>query len=171
MRIDTDNQQFPGVCLTLGPDRWSELHGLYVRLQERAGEKVMRTLASSLHELAKILHPDQVERDLLPVYERCLRRDDDIRERIFEHIDDILSNVSADVGWKLFLELASAWKEGTLGGWRAREKLASHIPSFLSTFRDQEDLNHVLDMIRDSLLDPFSAVRQAAVQGVSRLKS
>ena len=127
---------------------------------------MLRTLAASLHELAKILRPDQVERDLLPVYERCFRCSDEIRELIFEHVDVIVSHVSTRVGWDVFLELALSWKEGPPGGWRAREQLALHIPSFFETFRNEYHIELVLDMIKDALLDPFAAVRNAATQGV-----
>jgi len=139
-----------------------------MRLQQRAGDKVLLTLAASLHELAKILRPDQVELDLLPVYERCLNSDEEIRERIFEHVGTILSSVPLSTGWNLFLGLARSWKESTLGGWRARENLASHLPDFLETFREHQDLDPILDMIKDALTDPFFAVREAATQAVSR---
>lgn len=152
--------------MTLGPDRWPELLPLYQRLQSRAGDKVTRTLAASLHELSKILHPSSVEKDLLPVYKRCLQSNDEIRERVFEHVDVFVSRVPRSLGWKLFLELAQAWKENNLGGWRAREQLALHIPSFFATFREEE-LERVLEMTRDALLDPFACVRDAATHGVS----
>ncbi|WVQ85483.1 hypothetical protein IAT38_007648 [Cryptococcus sp. DSM 104549] len=159
---------FPGVCLTLGPERWPELRDLFRRLQGRAGDKVLRTTASMLHELAKILDPDQVVEDLLPVYERLLDESEDIRERVYEHADVIVASVPTTYGWELFRNLAVGWKEGTLGGWRAREKLALHIPSFLKTFQGWEGVEEVLEMMRDALLDPFAAVRDAATHGIPR---
>ncbi|WVR05685.1 hypothetical protein IAU60_002708 [Kwoniella sp. DSM 27419] len=156
----------PGVCLTLGPDRWSEIRDLFQRLQERAGEKVLRTTASCLHELAKILSPEQVASDLLPVYTQLLGGTEDIRERVFDHVDVIIDSVPKDVGWRLFRHLAQGWRAGMLGGWRAREKLALHIPSFLKTFKGRKGIEEVLEMMRDALLDPFAAVRDAATKGI-----
>jgi serine/threonine-protein phosphatase 4 regulatory subunit 1 len=158
------------VCLTLGPDRWDELRELYLRLQRRAGDKVLRTLAASLHEIAKILYPEQVEHDLLPVYERCLNSSDEIRERVYEHVDVLYSRVPPATGWRLILDMARAWKEGKLGGWRARELLAFNIPSFAETFGKSQNLDPVLDLTHDALLDPFAAVRNAATSGVSRAR-
>lgn len=83
-------------------------------------------------------------------------------------MSDIVSHVSRSVGWDLFMDMAHAWKEGTLGGWRAREQLACQIPNFLETFRAEQTLEPVLCMIRDALSDPFATVREGAVQGVSR---
>ncbi|WWD18112.1 hypothetical protein CI109_102561 [Kwoniella shandongensis] len=159
---------FPGVCLTLGSDRWSEIRDLFVRLQARAGDKVTRTTASCLHELAKILRPDQVVQDLLPVYRNLLEDTEEIRERIYEHVNVVIASVPQDIGWELFDHLATGWKAGTLGGWRAREKLALHISSFLETFHGGHEVDEVLEMMRDALLDPFAAVRDAATKGIPK---
>ncbi|KAK4685530.1 serine/threonine-protein phosphatase 4 regulatory subunit 1, partial [Tremellales sp. Uapishka_1] len=160
---------FPGVCLTLGPDRWPDLRGLYQRLQQRAGERVLRTTASSLHELAKILRPDQVAQDIMPVCQRCLGCDEEIRERIFEHLNILIDRLPIDVAWDLVHSLDVAWKTNTLGGWRARERLAIHIPSFMEIFHKVQRLEEVLEMFKSALLDPFAAVREAATLGVPRV--
>ncbi|KAK8865709.1 hypothetical protein IAR55_000854 [Kwoniella newhampshirensis] len=157
---------FPGVCLTLGPDRWIDIRDLFHRLQSRAGDKVTRTLASCLHELAKILRPDQVVQDLLPVYHSLIEDTEEIRERVFEHVNIIVAAVPKEVGWSLFVHLAEGWKGGVLGGWRAREKMALHIASFLKTFQGMEGSEKVLEMMRDALLDPFAAVRDAATKDI-----
>jgi len=127
----------------------------------------MRILAASLHELAKILHAPQIEADLLPVYKTCLTCNDEIRERVYEHVDVIISRVRPEVGWDLFEDLARAWKDGSLGGWRAREQLALHLPKMLELFRDSKKGERVLDVLRDALLDPFAAVRDGVTKGVS----
>lgn len=98
----------------------------------------MRILAASLHELAKILDPDQVASDLLPVYRRCITCNDEIRERVYEHVDVIISQVKPEVGWDVFQDLADSWRNGSLGGWRAREQLALHLPKCLEMFREVE---------------------------------
>lgn len=126
----------------------------------------MRILAASLHELAKILTFDQVEQDLLPVYKRCLICNDEIRERVYEHVDVLVTRLRPDVAWELFTNLAKSWKDGTLGGWRAREQLALHLPSFLETFSDIYQGEQVLEVLRDALLDPFAAVRDGVTKGI-----
>jgi hypothetical protein len=46
----------------------------------------------------------------------------------------ILSRVGEEQGWRMFLDLAKAWKDGSLGGWRAREQLALHLGSNRASF-------------------------------------
>ncbi|WVQ71214.1 hypothetical protein IAR50_000739 [Cryptococcus sp. DSM 104548] len=157
---------FPGVCLTLGSEGWHEIRDLFHRLVDRAGDRVMRTVSAFLHELAKILSPTQVVQDILPVYTVLLACGEDIRERVFEHVEVIVGAVPIEYGWELFRNLAQAWKDGTLGGWRAREKLALHIPSFLKTFQYWNGIHDVLEMMRSAFLDPFAAVRDAATLGI-----
>lgn len=159
---------FPGVCLTLGSNRWHEIRDLFGRLQARAGEKVLATTAACLHELAKILTPSQVAEDLLPVYSTLLKGNEEIRERIFEHVEVIIASVPTEIGWELFQNLAHSWNEGTLGGWRAREKLAWRIPSFLQTFAGWKGQEQVLEMMKAALLDPFAAVRDGATNGIPK---
>lgn len=153
------------MCLTIGPDRWSEIRDLLARLQDRAGERVLTTIASFIHELAKILHPPQVAEDLLPIYTRCLDESDEIRERVYEHVDIFIAGLPSDLAWSAYLGLAEAWKTNTLGGWRAREAVALHIPAFLTLFADR-DVTPILEMTRSALLDKFAAVRDAATSAV-----
>lgn len=159
---------FPGVCLTLGSSRWPELRGLFKRLVDRAGERVMRTITAFLHELAQVLTPDQVAEDVLPVYQHCAVGSDDIRERIFEHVDVLFANLPQDMAWGCFRRILDGWVKDSLGGWRAREQLALQIPSFLSTFRTMDEVSVVLEVMRLALLDPFAAVRDAATFAVPR---
>jgi serine/threonine-protein phosphatase 4 regulatory subunit 1 len=141
---------------------------LFKRIVERGGERVFRTVSAFLHELAQILSPEQVAEDILPVYRKCLELDDDVRERIFEHIDVLISRLPPTLGWQSFLRLSNSWKEDQLGGWRAREQLALHIPSFLETFREHDEVALVLDMMRSALLDKFAAVRDAATYAIPK---
>lgn len=102
------------------------------------------------------------------MYKTCLACNDEIRERVYEHVDVLISRVSPVVGWDMFEDLARAWKDGSLGGWRAREQLALHLPKMLELFRDVEKGEKVLDVLRDALLDPFAAVRDGVTKGVGR---
>jgi serine/threonine-protein phosphatase 4 regulatory subunit 1 len=102
----------------------------------------------------------------MPVYTRCLAEDDEIRELVFEHVEIFLCNLPLELGWSSFLDLCRAWSEGTLGGWRARERLALHIPALFKCFGEVDGVESVLEMMRDALLDPFAAVRDAATKGI-----
>lgn len=140
---------------------------MFKRLQDRGADKVLTTIASFIHELAKILKPEQVAEDLLPVYTRLIDSRDEIRERVFEHVDDFITGLPAELAWMTFLGLAEAWKCDTVGGWRAREAVALHLPAFLKLFISRDvDVTPILDMTLAALLDKFAAVRDAAIRSV-----
>lgn len=142
---------------------------MFQRLQDRAGDRVLTTIASSLHELAKILTPAQVAEDLLPVYTRLIDSTETIRERVFEHIDDFVTGLPAELAWMTFLGLEKAWEGGTIGGWRTREAVALHVPAFLALFVGRgHDISPILKLTMAALLDKFAAVRDAVIQAVPK---
>ena len=66
-----------------------------------------------------------------------------------------------------FIGLGEAWKCDTLGGWRAREAVALHLPAFFKLFTARDiDVTPILDMTSAALLDKFAAVREAAIKSV-----
>lgn len=101
----------------------------------------------------------------MPVYHACMAENDEIRELVFEHLDVFLTQLPQQTAWEAYLDLAKGWKNNALGGWRAREQLALHISQFYRIFRDVMECE-VLDMMKDALLDPFAAVRDAATKGI-----
>ncbi|RXK42606.1 hypothetical protein M231_00160 [Tremella mesenterica] len=159
---------FPGVCLTLGADRWPELLPLLERIVHRAGARVMTTISSFLHELSRILRPDQVAPNLLPIFHRCLGHSDATRERSYEHLDVFLSGLPSQEAWDLFSFLAEKSKTDALGGWRAREKLALHVPAFLTLFPEDYQASRILEMTHSALIDKFACVRDAVTLSVPR---
>jgi serine/threonine-protein phosphatase 4 regulatory subunit 1 len=69
---------FPAVCLTVGKDRWNLLEKAYNALVKDVQWKVRRTLAYSLHEIAKIVGTQITEKTLIPAFELFLRDLDEV---------------------------------------------------------------------------------------------
>jgi serine/threonine-protein phosphatase 4 regulatory subunit 1 len=115
------------------------------------------------------LTPDQVAEDLLPVYTRLIDCNESIREKVFEHVDEFIAGLPAELAWMTFLGLDKAWELDTLGQWRTREAVALHIPAFFKLFVKQDrDLVPIVSMTRAALLDKFAAVREAAIQSIPK---
>ena len=64
---------FPGVLLTLGPSWWPQLQPIHESLVKDVRWKVRRTLSFSLHEVAKIIGPEDTEKHLIPVLNHFLK--------------------------------------------------------------------------------------------------
>ena len=48
---------FPAFIYTLGKDRWDDFRKIYLKLSKFNDSRIKRTLAHSIHELARILGP------------------------------------------------------------------------------------------------------------------
>lgn len=59
---------FPAVLFTMGSESWPKLKQLYLNLTKDGRYKVRRTLAFSLHEIAKILGAEKTEKELIGVF-------------------------------------------------------------------------------------------------------
>lgn len=64
---------FPAFIYTLGKDQWEDFRRIYVKLTKFNDGRIKKTLAHSIHELARILGPEITEADLVPVIERFLK--------------------------------------------------------------------------------------------------
>jgi serine/threonine-protein phosphatase 4 regulatory subunit 1 len=64
---------FPAFVYTLGKEKWEDFRKIYLKLSRFNDGRIKRTLAHSIHELAKILGPEITETDLVPVIERFLK--------------------------------------------------------------------------------------------------
>lgn len=70
----------PGVALTIGKERWGEVREAFQLLVRDVQWNIRRTLAFSLHEVAKVLaDPAVVEAELLFAFDLFLRDVDDVK--------------------------------------------------------------------------------------------
>lgn len=69
---------FPAVVLAVGKEGWVALGEAFQILVRDVMWNVRKTLSCSLHEIAKVLPPEVVERDLLEVFEGFLRDSEEV---------------------------------------------------------------------------------------------
>lgn len=73
---------FPAILQTLGAKSWTKLSPVHDMLVKDSRFKVRRTLAFSLHEVAKIIGPDLTEKELIPVLYHFLKDVNEVREGV-----------------------------------------------------------------------------------------
>ena len=64
---------FPAFVQVFGPKGWHKFVPLYEKFSKLADVRIKKTLAASIHELARILGPTFTEKDLLPVMEKLFK--------------------------------------------------------------------------------------------------
>jgi len=85
---------FPAVALALGPERWNELVDCFNTLARDPKFPVRRTLASSLHTVARIIGPELTERDLVPVANSLLKDLDEVKTPLLKNLGKFLLTLS-----------------------------------------------------------------------------
>ena len=87
---------FPAVVATIGRERWPELRELFTAMVHDVQRKVRRTLAYSLHEVARSVGPVHAEADLLAAFDLFLRDLDEIKMGVVAHMAEFLEALSLE---------------------------------------------------------------------------
>jgi len=158
---------FPAVVLTVGRERWDELRESYMLLLKKTF-KSRKTLACSLHEIAKILGTEIVERDLLQAFELFHKDIDDIREGVLKHFADFLSVMSEK---KRDEHLATLWEISSEmdANWRFRLLLASQLTQIMTLYKADTVSEQIIPLAFQLCDDKMNDVRYEAIKSVPNL--
>ncbi|KAF8557242.1 ARM repeat-containing protein, partial [Imleria badia] len=157
---------YPAVALTLGRARWGELRSLYLTLSQNRSLKVRKTLAASLGELARVIGPENAQRDLVDVWWDAMRAEDgDIQLKVIEALPLFVSALGeGEARNTIFSGMVKIWEEGSLRNWRAREGIIKIIPDLAGAPAYPECVHRVLKW---GLEDDFGAVREVSISVVT----
>lgn len=158
---------FPAVVLTLGKATWPELRRMHAELAQDSNTKARRSLAASLHELAKIIDPEDTRRDLLPLFDMFVLWDDaEVRSAAIEHVDQLLIHAPpADAEAKLQL-LKEAWTGVFSRDWRVRERLIELVPALAPKFLLSDEEGNLVALTQLALSDSVASVRTMGARAV-----
>ncbi|KAN0062884.1 hypothetical protein ACQY0O_004705 [Thecaphora frezii] len=155
----------PAVVLTLGRDKWPQLRKTYAELTEHLMPNVRKSLAASVHEIAKIVGPEFTKSDLLPVADKFLGdSDQEVRMAVLESIDVFLNCLPKPDAERCLQRLLVLWSMDFARDWRLRERLTLHIPSMARQFLLEDEDGNLVSLMQLALADPVSAVRDAGVK-------
>lgn len=159
---------FPAVLLTVGGPRWAELSDLYMLLVKDLQWKVRRTLAFSLHEVARIVGPDVTERSLLGVFDSFLADLEEVKIGVVTHLADFFAVLSPE-RCSQYGHVVRELRED-FGSWRFRELMAQQMTGFVRVFARSADMRDVVVPACLALArDPVLTVRSAIIDGLAHL--
>lgn len=160
---------FPAVAFTLGRARWGELRGLYLTLAQDRSPKIRRTLAASLGDLAKIIGPDNAQRDMMSLWWDTMRSEDDpeIKLKAIEAVPLFVEALGEGrAREEVITGLLNVWEEGWLRSWRAREGVIKIIADLAG---GPERPDNIRALLKKALEDEFGAVRETAISVICRI--
>ena len=123
---------FPGVLMALGKERWQDgfLRQVYIKLAKNPNPKVRRTLAFSLHEVAKILGPDTAETSLLGFFDRFIKDVEEVSVGAIKYLASFLKNLHPPARESYLPVMAEVIESSDNHNWRVRELVASQLKQF-----------------------------------------
>eukprot|EP01103_Thecamoeba_quadrilineata_P000011 TRINITY_DN10006_c0_g1_i1.p1 TRINITY_DN10006_c0_g1~~TRINITY_DN10006_c0_g1_i1.p1 ORF type:complete len:630 (+),score=99.61 TRINITY_DN10006_c0_g1_i1:281-1891(+) len=154
----------PGILVTIGKERWEELHPTFKVLCEDLQFKIRRTLAYSLHEIAKVLGPELTERDLLRPLELFLNDMVQVKEGVLKHIHVILS-VLRHERRSFFLPILQEISID-ISNWRFRRYLAKQIGGLSTLYPPEIAYEHIVPVLFIFFKDVVNSVRDAAIKQI-----
>lgn len=85
---------FPAFIYVSGPSDWHKFKKLYLKLTQMQDTQTKRTLACSIHELARILGPAITNSDLIDVLDKFLKdTNNEVRLGVLKNLHVFLENV------------------------------------------------------------------------------
>ncbi|ORX88733.1 ARM repeat-containing protein [Basidiobolus meristosporus CBS 931.73] len=158
---------FPAVLLALGPHRWPEFANDYSNLCRDTQMSVRRTLAYSLHEIAKLLREnvEACDKQLAPLFGFFMMDADEVRVGVLQNAATFLGCLSLPTREMYLPVLEDIW-EADSKNWRVRELVAQQIPPLCELFSATTIVNDVLPIAIKCLNDPVFRVRETAVSAI-----
>lgn len=181
---------FPAVLQAVGGARWGELSDLYLLLVKdlqwkvRKSEevcfvwglqifknffslKVRKTLAHSLHEVARLVGQQVAERTLCTIFEAFLQDIEEVKLGVVTNLAAFL----AVLGPECRAQYAQTVKDlrEDFGGWRFREMVGGQLAQLCLLFSGRELREVIVPACLGLCRDPVLTVRESAVTGVAAL--
>lgn len=158
----------PGVALAIGRARWHEIREAHATLADSVQWRVRRTVACSLHEVAKILGDDAADADLSPIFEETLKDTDEVRFGAVSNLAAFVREVPPEARTRHLRSIAGIGEPGgargdAVGNWRLRRALAEQLDALSGIVSQRDNEKIVLPLALRLLRDPAHAVRAKAV--------
>ncbi|OUS49330.1 armadillo-type protein [Ostreococcus tauri] len=168
---ETCAYNLPAVALSLTEVRWGEIRQTFGLLASSLNWRVRRTLACSLHEVAKIIGRGNSEKDLLPILEKILEDTDEVKIGVIEHLSEVCNVIGSAARLSLIRLLSSMHSEDTenIGNWRIRFALAEQILPIAESLSGAASAEFLFPILLSFLHDAASVVREKAVEITGRV--
>ena len=157
----------PAVVLTLGRDQWPLVSDYYLTLCRDKTDKVRQSLASSMHEVARIVGPQQADEHLVGPFGWFLHDFDHIQGAVLENLASLVMAFGIDAGRQVLETVAESW--GSIKQWRRREAVAKQLAGLGGHFLVQGTPEEFLGVLVKAFKDPVASVRDNAVYAVRSL--
>ncbi|KAG0044708.1 Serine/threonine-protein phosphatase 4 regulatory subunit 1 [Gryganskiella cystojenkinii] len=161
---------FPAVILTAGRSKWELMKPVYMKLAGTFRSPIRRSLACSLHEVARILGPELADRDLSMAFSDCLMAEDEVKEGVIGHVVEFISCLSPKFRSAALRDLHSAWSDlERSSNWRLRDSLAGQLPALCEIAEGKDLIAYLIPLTVKACTDGVSTIRESGVMSFPTL--
>lgn len=161
---------FPAVLQTITGARWGEVRELYHSLVQCRLPNVRQSLASSLHEIARILGDVRiVEEELVPVFEELIQDVEVVQLGVMRHLAKFLGYLSEPCRISYLPEMHNVLHATNPFNWRLRQCLALQLPVLLDLPPPGSIYVTLFPLVMTLLQDPVASVRKDSFGGVAKM--
>lgn len=154
----------PAVAFTIGKENWPCLRFAFKQLVGGLSTNVKLILASSLHELAKIIDPIHINRDILPALFDLMHNNDEVKERILKNLSSLVSSLEKNDQKTILRKLPQFYKLDNNYNWRFRVEFIKQFISLVTLYEKPKQFSQlIIPMIFSLLEDPVAEVRKNTI--------
>jgi serine/threonine-protein phosphatase 4 regulatory subunit 1 len=122
-----------------------------------------KTIACSVHELARILGQTITETDLVEVVDRFLKdNNSDVRNSVLKNLHIFLENVNPDRRNRYISQIVMAFNEAGKRDWRTKEIFAKNLHKLVELYPLQVVQNEFLQMFFKFCDERIATVQEAS---------
>ncbi|KAI9294737.1 ARM repeat-containing protein [Neoconidiobolus thromboides FSU 785] len=145
---------FPAVLLSMGNKNWDKLVTYYQYLSKDKELQILTIFASSFHEIVKLLTNEQVNKDLLPIFERLINyNEDEIKFKIMINSIELYKKITEKEKeriLKLIINLMNYYltvDNDYIKDWRIKKQIIKQLSQFIPLLKNQFTVLQLLPML------------------------
>lgn len=155
---------FPAVVLALGKERWGELEDAYLTLTKDVQWKVRKSLAHSLHEIARMVGQEITSKTLVQAFDLFLHDLDEVKIGVLRNIAEfmqVLGPAERDKYINVVCQLPAE-----MDNWRLRNILAVNLGKLSQLVSPAVCKRTITEVATKLLEDTVAEVRTSSVRSV-----
>ncbi|KAL9644252.1 hypothetical protein ABK040_005713 [Willaertia magna] len=158
---------FPAIAQTVGKAKWNQVENAYNHLVKDVQWKVRRSLACSLHEIAKLVGTEITESCLAPAFELFLKDLDEVKIGVISNLSSLFKYFTEETRNK-YLSIICQIPEQT-DNWRIKSEISKQLGFLAELVSPSVVRSTILEVIYNLYTDDFAVVRKNAVVSCGKI--
>jgi len=126
---------FPAFIYVTGEPEWNRYRKLYLKLAQSQDPMTKKTIACSVHELARILGQTITENDLVEIVDRFLKDgNSDVKNSVLKNLHIFLENVTPEIRNRYIAQIVQAFNDAGKRDWRTKEIFARNLHKLVELY-------------------------------------